>query len=51
MPLPATACFFPLSAVPLVSVLCDASRRLFLSELGRQGWNWMLSTTNYCGRD
>jgi hypothetical protein len=51
MPRPATACHFPLSAVPLVSVLSDASRRLFLSELGRQGWNRMLSTTNYCGRD
>jgi hypothetical protein len=32
-------------------VLSDASRALFLSELGQQGWNWMLSTTNYCGRD
>jgi hypothetical protein len=31
-------------------VLSDASRALFLSELGQQGWNWMLSTTNYCGR-
>lgn len=33
------------------NVLSDASRALFLSELGQQGWNWMLSTTNYCGRD
>jgi hypothetical protein len=32
-------------------VLSDASHALFLSELGQQGWNWMLSTTNYCGRD
>jgi hypothetical protein len=31
-------------------VLSDASRALFMSELGQQGWNWMLSTTNYCGR-
>jgi Beta-lactamase enzyme family len=31
-------------------VLSDASRALMLSELGQQGWNWMLSTTNYCGR-
>ena len=31
-------------------VLSDASRALFRSELGQQGWNWMLSTTNYCGR-
>jgi hypothetical protein len=30
-------------------VLSDASRQLFLSELGQQGWNWMLSTTNFCG--
>jgi hypothetical protein len=29
--------------------LSDSSRALFLSELGQQGWNWMLSTTNYCG--
>ncbi|MFG1607363.1 serine hydrolase [Actinoplanes sp. NPDC049265] len=32
-------------------VLSDASRELFLRELGDQGWNWMLSTPNYCGRD
>jgi hypothetical protein len=32
-------------------VLSDASRELFLAKLGEQGWNWMLSTTNYCGRD
>ena len=31
-------------------VLSDASRALFMSELGQQGWNWMLSTSNYCGR-
>lgn len=29
--------------------LSDESRALFLSELGQQGWNWMLSTTNFCG--
>lgn len=32
------------------AVLSASSRQLFLSELGQQGWNWMLSTTNYCGR-
>lgn len=32
-------------------VLSAGSRRLFLQKLGQQGWNWMLSTTNYCGRD
>jgi hypothetical protein len=32
-------------------VLSDASRGLFLAKLSEQGWNWMLSTTNYCGRD
>jgi CubicO group peptidase (beta-lactamase class C family) len=31
------------------AVLSDASRQLFVSELGQQGWNWMLSTTNYFG--
>jgi hypothetical protein len=31
------------------NVLSAASRTLFLSELNQQGWNWMLSTTNYCG--
>jgi hypothetical protein len=30
-------------------VLSAASRTFFLDELGQQGWNWMLSTTNYCG--
>jgi hypothetical protein len=30
-------------------VLSAASRALFLSELNQQGWNWMLSTTNFCG--
>ena len=33
------------------NVLSDSSRALFLAGLGQQGWNWMLSTTNYCGRD
>jgi hypothetical protein len=32
------------------SVLSPASRDLFTSKLGQQGWNWMLSTTNYCDR-
>jgi Beta-lactamase enzyme family len=31
------------------AVLSASARRLFLRELGQQGWNWMLSTTNYCG--
>ena len=31
------------------AVLKASSRRLFASALGQQGWNWMLSTTNYCG--
>jgi hypothetical protein len=31
------------------AVLSASSRRFFLRELGQQGWNWMLSTTNYCG--
>jgi hypothetical protein len=40
------------AGVPVTKdVLSDASRELFLSELGQQGWNWMLSTPNYCGRD
>jgi len=39
------------AGVPVTkSVLSDASREVFLSELSQQGWNWMLSTTNYCGR-
>jgi hypothetical protein len=33
------------------NVLSSASRKLFMSKLGQQGWNWMLSTPNYCGRD
>ena len=33
------------------NVLSSASRKLFMSKLGQQGWNWMLSTSNYCGRD
>jgi len=32
-------------------VLSDSSREVFLSKLNGQGWNWMLSTANYCGRD
>lgn len=32
------------------AVLSVPSRRLFLEKLSQQGWNWMLSTTNYCGR-
>lgn len=35
--------------VTSASVLSAASRRFFMHELGQQGWNWMLSTTNYCG--
>jgi len=31
------------------AVLSLSARRLFKQELGQQGWNWMLSTTNYCG--
>ncbi|MDR7279232.1 serine hydrolase [Catenuloplanes atrovinosus] len=31
--------------------LSRASREFFLSMLHQQGWNWMLSTTNYCGRE
>ncbi|WP_051797616.1 serine hydrolase [Catenuloplanes japonicus] len=31
--------------------LSRASREFFLSTLRQQGWNWMLSTTNWCGRD
>jgi hypothetical protein len=31
--------------------LSHRSRDFFLSTLRQQGWNWMLSTTNYCGRD
>ena len=33
------------------NVLSSASRKLFMDKLGQQGWNWMLSTPNYCGRD
>ncbi|WP_173074296.1 serine hydrolase [Phytohabitans rumicis] len=32
------------------SALSASSRQLFAAELGQQGWNWMLSTTNFCGR-
>lgn len=40
------------AGVPVTrNVLSSASRRLFMSKLGQQGWNWMLSTPNYCGRD
>jgi Beta-lactamase enzyme family len=31
------------------AVLKSSSRRFFASKLGEDGWNWMLSTTNYCG--
>lgn len=31
------------------AVLGASSRKFFLDELGQQGWNWMLSSTNYCG--
>ena len=31
------------------AVLSASSRRFFMDKLGQQGWNWMLSTTNYCG--
>jgi hypothetical protein len=31
------------------AALSASSRGFFKSELGQQGWNWMLSTTNYCG--
>jgi hypothetical protein len=37
-------------AVTASSGLSASSRQLFVSKLGEQGWNWMLSTTNYCGR-
>jgi hypothetical protein len=38
------------SGTPVTSaVLSSFSRRLFKRELGQQGWNWMLSTSNYCG--
>jgi len=30
------------------AVLSASSRSLFKDELGQQGFNWMLSTTNYC---
>ncbi|MEV4758418.1 serine hydrolase [Micromonospora sp. NPDC049559] len=36
--------------VTAASALSDSSRRFFAAKLGEQGWNWMLSTTNYCGR-
>jgi Beta-lactamase enzyme family len=32
------------------AVLSATSRRFFKAELGQQGYNWMLSTTNYCDR-
>ena len=32
------------------SVLSDASRKVFMTKLGEQGWNWTLSTANFCGR-
>jgi hypothetical protein len=38
------------SGKPVTSaVLSASSRLLFKQELRQQGWNWMLSTTNYCG--
>ncbi len=33
------------------AVLSDSSRAFFLSELGNQGLNQVLSTTNWCGRE
>jgi hypothetical protein len=32
-------------------VLSASSRQLFVSKLREQGWNWMLSTTNYCNAE
>jgi hypothetical protein len=38
------------NGTPVTSaVLSASSRQFFLRELGQQGWNWMLSTPNYCG--
>lgn len=38
------------SGTPVTSAILSASsRQLFKQELGQQGWNWMLSTPNYCG--
>jgi hypothetical protein len=31
------------------AILSPSARRLVRHELGQQGWNWMLSTPNYCG--
>jgi hypothetical protein len=40
------------AGVPVTkNVLSSASRQVFMSKLLQQGWNWMLSTPNYCGRD
>jgi hypothetical protein len=38
------------AGVPVTAAeLSPASHQLFVSELGQEGFNWMLSTTNYCG--
>jgi beta-lactamase class A len=47
---PGTLWKTPAGAPVSASVLSASSRQLFTSELGQQGWNWMLSTTNFCGR-
>jgi hypothetical protein len=46
---PGTLWTTPAGIAVTASVLSNSSRKLYLSELGQQGWNWMLSTTNYCG--
>lgn len=47
---PGTLWTTPAGVPVTASVLSASSRQLFASELGQQGWNWMLSSTNFCGR-
>lgn len=47
--LPGTLWTAPDGAPVTAAVLSPSARRFFMGELGQQGWNWMLSTTNYCG--
>jgi len=47
---PGTLWTTPAGVAVTKSELSDSSRKVFLTKLNQQGWNWMLSTTNYCGR-
>jgi hypothetical protein len=48
---PGTLWTAPAGKAVTAAELSPASRKFFLSELGDQGLNQVLSTTNWCGRD